>query len=149
MKIKITLLTSFVLFVMACHTTQTTPPAKQIEPTPASVRINDIWVLETLNGFALEKDSFNSEKPRIEINTKEKMYFGYSGCNNIHGKLELTETAIHFLPGPMTHKACIEGNIEPAFINALLSSATYTIGNGKLNLKNAEGKLVCVFRKVD
>jgi heat shock protein HslJ len=137
-----TLLMSLVclLVIAGCHTTK---------HAPALVLVNDIWVLESLNGYPLEKDSFDAEKPRLEIKTKDKMYFGYSGCNNINGKLDITETAIAFKPGPMTRKACLQQNIEPDFLTMLNASKTYKIKNGKLILFDANGKTIGEFRKVD
>jgi heat shock protein HslJ len=140
--------------VTACHTSKKQSTSTQPnQPKPAGAKathlINDTWVLVELNGYPLETDTFDREKPRIEIKTTDGMYFGYSGCNNLSGQIVLTETTIEFRPGPMTRKACIEGNIEPDFVNALLVTKFYSVKNGRLELMDHSKKVVCRFRKTD
>ncbi len=137
-----------VLAITGCFSQKTTTSQKA--STPPSQQINTKWVLEELNGYPLEKDSFDAEKPNIEIQTQNKMYFGYSGCNRMNGKMTFTETTIQFKPGPMTRMACMDGgNIESDFLTALKSSQYYAIENGKLELKNDKQKVVCKFRRVN
>jgi heat shock protein HslJ len=116
--------------------------------TTSTQLINGIWMLESLNGYPMENDSFDKEKPRLEIKTKDGMYFGYSGCNNLSGQLVLTESTIEFRPGPLTRKACINGNIESDFLTALVRAKKYSIKKGKLSLLDQSAKTVCLFRKI-
>lgn len=138
--------------ITGCRTKQaTTQPKQPVKPTVSDPQqLNAKWMLEALNGYPLEKDSFDAEKPNIEIQTQNKMYFGYSGCNRMNGEMSITESTIEFKPGPMTRRACIDGgNIESDFLTALMSSRYYAIKDGKLELKNDQQKVVCKFRKVN
>lgn len=150
MKLKFLIPVIALWITTACHTARkTTPPQPKVAAStpaaPTSSIVGITWTLEKLNGHKLEIDSNYKEDPYFEI--KDKMYFGYSGCNQMHGNLDLTETTIRFHSGPMTRKACIEGNIEPAFLVALSSCVTYKIVQGKLELFDVNGKQLCVFRK--
>jgi heat shock protein HslJ len=49
----------------------------------------------------------------------------------------------------MTRKACLEQNIEPAFLKALFAVQIYSVTVGKLTLYTKEGKTLAQFRKVD
>jgi heat shock protein HslJ len=137
-----------VLMVIACGTPK---KAAVVHKTPVAQDpqlLNGRWILEQLNGYPMDKDSFDSDKPYIDIQTTTRMYFGYSGCNRINGQITFTESSIHFNPGPMTRMACVEGNIETDFLKALFSSTHYSVGKGKLYLKTASDKVVCRFSKI-
>ncbi len=46
---------------------------------PADCRINDIWVLESVNGWPIEKANFTKELPQLEISLSQKKAFGFEG----------------------------------------------------------------------
>ncbi len=49
-------------------------------------RINNIWVLKTMNGKKLKPKQFTKGFPTLEINTRDNRIHGFSGCNNYIGE---------------------------------------------------------------
>ncbi|MNK82031.1 META domain protein [compost metagenome] len=111
-------------------------------------RLNDIWVLEELNGYKVFATDFQKEMPRIEINSSENRFSGYGGCNAISGSIFYEKDLLRFSKVLSTLMACPSGNKEGEFTKALQSTTTYSIGNNQLTLLNPSGKLA-VFKKVD
>ncbi|MDP2159546.1 MAG: META domain-containing protein, partial [Flavobacterium sp.] len=50
-------------------------------------RLHDIWVLEEVEGKTFTKDFFLEELPFLEINSNDRTFSGFGGCNRIRGKL--------------------------------------------------------------
>lgn len=111
-------------------------------------RLHDIWVLEELNGKKVTASDFQKELPRIEINAAENKFMGFGGCNSIGGTIFFEKGLLRFSDVISTMMACMPGNKEGEFVQALQSTNTYSIGDLRLTLSNPNGKLL-VFRKVD
>lgn len=120
----------------------------KIENSNKSYLLNDIWVLETIEGK--KPDISISEKPRLELFIKDKRVGGKAICNTIMGSFDYTETTISFKGIASTRMACPKGNLnEHTFLSKLNQEFSYKIKNLKLYLINNSGKEVFCFRKVD
>ncbi|WP_224489952.1 META domain-containing protein [Robertkochia flava] len=114
----------------------------------ADPRLQDIWVLEQLGEETVQKEWFAKELPYMEINTSEKSFTGYAGCNQMRGSLFTENTLLRFTRVITTRKACIPGNREGDFLQNLNRVTSWKIENNRLWLSNPNG-LQLVFRKAD
>jgi len=110
-------------------------------------RLNDIWVLESLNGKKVKIEDFMKELPMIEIHVKDMKYMGYSGCNRINGKIYTNKNKIIFFTPASTLLSC-PGNPDKEFLESLMKVNKYDLGNNRLSLFFDEDILI-VFKKVD
>lgn len=110
-------------------------------------RLNDVWVLESLNGKEITKGDFK-ELPNLEINTSSNQFRGFAGCNRMRGALFFERNIIRFTNIITTKMACEAGNKEDVFLDAIKNTTTYQIGNNRLKLDNQNG-ISIVFRKID
>lgn len=111
-------------------------------------RLHDIWVLDQLKGKTVTSDDFARELPNMEIDAAKASFMGYAGCNRMFGKLFSEREILRFTNIGTTEMACIGGNREMEFLQALQSTTTYKIENNRLWLSNNYG-MQLVFKKVD
>lgn len=114
--------------------------------------LNDIWVLENLNGNPLDSDSPGGESlpPQLEIHVGDMKYNGTDGCNNIFGGIvELNESNLRFGIGAGTRMMCPNMEIPDEFNRTLSEVDNYRVQNQKLYLFNKEGKEVMQFKPID
>jgi len=114
----------------------------------ADYRLFDIWLLEELEGKKVTSTDFAKEIPQLEINSSEKKFMGYGGCNRISGTIFQERELLRFTNIISTKMACGETNLEKAFLKALQSSTGYKIKNNRLHLVNPDGMKV-IFKKID
>lgn len=114
----------------------------------ADYRLFDIWLLEELEGKKVTLDDFANEIPLLEINSSEKKFIGYGGCNRISGTIFQERELLRFSNIISTKMACGETNMENSFLKALQSSTGYKIKNNRLYLTNPDGIKV-IFKKID
>lgn len=78
---------------------------------------------------------------------------GFAGCNNYMANYTLTQGTLSIGPGVSTRKFCAqpEGLMaqETAYLQALETTAAYTITGNTLTLKTASGATVAQFRAAD
>ena len=121
---------------------------KRPDPT---LRLNDIWALETIAGEAVElgEDAL-LQQPTIEFQLAERRVGGTNGCNNFSGTLEeVGADALAFGPLAMTRKACRNNTVPDRITAALDRVAGYRIDGLTLQLLDAAGEPLLGYRKVD
>ncbi|KIA89377.1 META domain-containing protein [Kaistella jeonii] len=111
-------------------------------------RLNDIWVLETLDGNKVELKNFQNKLPSMEINSATNSFSGFSGCNRMNGQLFFEKGLLRFTDITTTKMMCDPNNQENAFLKAMKSTTTYKIENNRLWLSNPSG-LMLIFKKID
>lgn len=111
-------------------------------------RLNDIWVLEKMNGKMVSSVDFPNGFPSLEINSKTNMFMGFAGCNNMSGSLFFEQGLLRFTNAITTRKSCAADLKESAFLKALNSTTSYRVENLRLTLKNP-ALVELVFKKVD
>lgn len=109
-------------------------------------RLEDTWVLESLNEQKIIKDNFGKDVPSLKINATENTFSGFAGCNQMNGKLFFENGLLRFTQVSTTESLCEPNNKEAEFLKALQSSITYSIENNKLVLNNPSKNLI-VFNK--
>jgi heat shock protein HslJ len=73
--------------------------------------------------------------PRFNLYLDNGSFTGYTGCNNISGKVHVSGTTLHFLnTSPSTAIDCMGGFSEQAFLDMLKKVDSYTYVNNELQL---------------
>ncbi|WP_141675554.1 META domain-containing protein [Formosa haliotis] len=111
-------------------------------------RLHDIWALESIKDSLITAEQFSNEIPNLEINTQEKSFSGYAGCNTMRGSLFSEQSKLRFTNIITTRKMCSPTNREAEFLKALEASISYKIDNRRLYLSNPDGNTL-TFKKVD
>lgn len=131
-------------FLTGSCTGQKNAPASDLA-NGTDYRLNDIWVLENINGKAI---NVQTEPPRLEFQLKENRVTGYGGCNQISGSIQTTEKTIQFGMMARTKMACPDLALEDQFLGYLNDQEVgFEIGERKLTLTSGNNRLV--FKKVD
>lgn len=120
---------------------------RTVEDAIVDYRLNDIWVLETINDLQADEKNYMKGLPMIEIHINEMSFMGNGGCNSINGKFESIGDHIKFGPVASTRMIC-PGNHESEFLKALSNSDSFKIENNRLYLMQ-HGKTLIIFKKVD
>ena len=112
-------------------------------------RINDIWVLESINGKGFDATGFSKGAPRLEFSLREKRVIGQAGCNEFSGAAEIQGKKIKFGMFRSTKMACEQLTFERNFMNLVNNQTVgYSIAPGKLTLQLNKDS-VFVYKKVD
>ncbi len=108
-------------------------------------RLHDIWVLEEINGQPINVQQYGKDRPRIEINSSQNTFMGFTGSHDINGRIFFEKGLLRF-----TDFAVPENLSDPekGFMKNLQSTTGYKIENMRLLLFNPSGELL-KFRKID
>jgi heat shock protein HslJ/uncharacterized membrane protein len=114
----------------------------------ADYRLNDIWVLKSINDTAVNEKGLAKGLPRLEINLSTGKFYGTGGCNNINGNAEVKGKYIHFPRIISTRMACNDDGFESRYLAALKAkNMRYKVDNGLLTLQADDS--VFTYRKID
>jgi len=112
-------------------------------------RLNDIWVLESINNKKLAAASFPKGLPQLEISIAKQNIFGHTGCNNINGASEVQGKKIWFGYLVSTKMACPNMEFENQYLHQLSNrTIPYFIKPGKLHLQIL-ADTIYIYRKID
>ena len=116
----------------------------------ADLRLNDIWVLESLNGKEITKEQYMKKRPYVEFKLDKNRIGGNSGCNNFFGKVEVKSSKIVIDEKiGSTMMACPDMSLEKEFTQTIAGKTLdYKIENGGLYFYE-DGKEVMKFKKAD
>lgn len=108
-------------------------------------RLNDIWVLKTING---QLPDSSKKAPTLEFQLEKNKVLGFSGCNSINGNFEMTQDSLSFGDIAATQKTCTEMEVEQTLLDKISGKSFYfDIHNLQLTLSNDQSTLT--FKKVD
>lgn len=110
-------------------------------------RLHDIWVLEELNGEKVSSSEFPREFPRMEIQAADQSFSGFTGCNQMFGKINVENGMFQFQNVGTTKMLC-DGVSEITFLKTMELVTHYQLKNLKLILYTSTGKML-IFKKVD
>ncbi len=126
---------------------------KVLEKIPdPKFRINDIWVLETLQKEIIGNITENedSETPAIEIHLSEMRIMGTDGCNRFQGQIiNIEEDKIDIGPLAGTMRLCPNMEISDKFNLVLQQVKKYKVENLKLYFLDESGNELLQFKKID
>lgn len=116
------------------------------------MRLNDIWVVEGINGSKIEMqdETKGLERPRFEFQLSEMRVTGTDGCNNFMGPIKsVGENTIEIGTLAGTYKMCMNMEIANRFNTAFVKVRAFEIENLTLILFGANGEELLKLRKVD
>lgn len=110
-------------------------------------RLHDIWVLEELNGEKVSTSDFPREFPRLEIQAVDQRFLGFTGCNQMFGKINVENGMFKFKDVGATKMLC-EGVNETVLLKTMELITHYQLKGTKLLLFTSNGNAM-TFKKVD
>ena len=116
------------------------------------LRINDIWVIESIEGETVDNNSANNRQKtaQIEFHIADMKVMGNDGCNNFFGSIKnIDAEKLVLSPLAGTKMACIGTDIPDKFNVALSKVSKYKIENLHLILFDDSGNELLNFKKAD
>ena len=116
------------------------------------LRINDIWVIESIEGETVDNNSANNRQKtaQIEFHIAHMKVMGNDGCNNFFGSIKnIDAEKLVLSPLAGTKMACIGTDIPDKFNISLSKVSKYKIENLHLILFDDSGNELLNFKKVD
>jgi heat shock protein HslJ len=136
MKMKLFIIVVSCFIILACSSAKKSGSSK-----PENSRLSGTWELNYLKGTAISFETlYPREKPFVTFDLAKKSVNGNTSCNNFNGSIKLKDNQISF-PEPivMTRMACIDGNGEPIFLEALHKITCFSLDeNGNTLHLNAQ-----------
>src|SRR5699024_7921848 len=111
-------------------------------------RINEIWVLYSLNGNKISQEKENKiHTPFLQFSIANQRVNGNTVCNLLNGSFSIKYSSISFSKMATTKKACPDQNsLEQSFLKALTKVNNFDISNGLLIMRQ-KTDTVMVFYK--
>lgn len=129
---------------MTCVTIQKTD--RQVDP---KLRLNDIWVLETLEGEKIELAQLQ-KNPYLEFNLAEQRVIGHDGCNSLSGSIRQVDSTLLLLnPVATTRMMCLDMKIPNQFGRLLSRVKNYKIEDKILYIYDEQASEIMTFGKTD
>jgi heat shock protein HslJ len=110
--------------------TPDTPSAEVPVPVKDTTKLGGLWFLQPV----LVSDTATGKIPRIEFNLATKRFTGNTGCNNMSGTFDFTDSTLQFNQRIITTKMSCVGYNERAFLESMLQTNSYRFENGTLIL---------------
>jgi len=99
-------------------------------PAADTFSINGAWFLQPV----LASDTATGNIPTLIFNLEKNKFSGNTGCNNMNGSFDKTDTSLVFNEKIITTRMACPGYNEDAFIKSLLRTNKYKFDNGVLVL---------------
>jgi len=119
----------------------TPPPPEKIKDT---TKLGGLWFLQPV----LASDTATGKIPRIAFDVSSKGFTGNTGCNEMKGTFEYTDSSLTFNQHITTTKMNCVGYNEKAFLESLLRTNRYRLESGMLILMFNGAELSRWTRKV-
>jgi len=119
---------------------------KQFDPT---LRLNDIWILETLHGQPIDTSQL-MKQPYMEVHLADRRVMGHDGCNNFNGAIQQVDSTSLIL-GPIagTRKMCPRMEVPDQFNQLLNQVRSYQLRALTLLLYDEQENELMSFIKTD
>ena len=121
-----------------------TPQVQAPAPVKDTTKLDGLWFLQPV----LASDTATGKIPRLEFNLATKRFTGNTGCNNMSGTFDFTDSTLQFNQRIITTKMACVGYNEKAFLESLLKTNSYRLENGTLILLFNKTELSYWTRKV-
>jgi heat shock protein HslJ len=134
--------TMLILFITTCIISGCCSTGKT-PGMPQASKLAGLWELNFISGQSIALDSlYPNKKPTINFDETNKRVYGNSSCNNFNGALKVEGHQISF-PEPMvmTRMACMDGNGEMVFMEALNKITSFAIDEDGKTLHLNSGKV--------
>lgn len=108
----------------------------------ADYRLDDTWVLRSINDSIVDGKKFNRGAPQLELKLAEQRVSGHSGCNGFGAHVEITGRFITFSRLTGTMMACDDNGFETRYYRLLSEKEMpYEIMNGFLTIRSGSQTL--------
>jgi heat shock protein HslJ len=121
-----------------------TPIAQAPPRQHDTTKLGGLWFLQPV----LASDTATGKIPRLEFNLATKKFSGNTGCNNMSGAFDFTDSTLQFNQRIVTTKMACIGYNEKEFLESLLRTNSYKLQNGILILLFNQTELSRWTRKV-
>ncbi len=112
-------------------------------------RLNDIWVLESVNQNSIDITQFPKGLPRLELILNRNQVFAFAGCNEFSGSIEIQGKKIRFGRFSGTLMACQNMSFESEYVSHLANKTVpFHMEPGKLILQVGKDSTY-QYKKVD
>ncbi|TEW55966.1 META domain-containing protein [Psychromonas sp. RZ22] len=122
------------------------PAGQQIEIDNQTMLQAHPWVLTEVNKIVVEPAAAADKAVGISFNQKSKRAAGFAGCNQFSGGYEVTESTLTFAPLISTQMACLNGDDEFNYLQALSHVETYKINGSSLTMSNKLEQVILRFK---
>ena len=121
----------------------------QTTNTDLDNRLQNIWVLEEMNGQKTTAGEYSIGLPTLEFYSEEGRVSGHDGCNGLFGKIENQQGELKFSAMGSTRMACPNMEKSDKFMKLISDqSFSYVFEPCQLVLKQGE-KVVMRLKNVD
>ena len=121
-----------------------TPTAQAPVPVTDTTKLNGLWFLDPV----LDSDTATGKIPRLAFNLSTKRFTGNTGCNDMSGTFDFTDSTLQFNQRIITTKMNCVGYNERAFLENLLRTNSYRLQGGMLILMFDQTELSRWTRKI-
>ncbi|MBO9199677.1 MULTISPECIES: META domain-containing protein [Niastella] len=121
-----------------------TPMAQAPAPEKDTTQLGGQWFLQPV----LVSDTAAGKIPRLVLDINAKKFTGNTGCNNMSGQFDFTDSTLQFNQRIITTKMACVGYNEKEFLETLLRTNTYKLQSGTLILLFDQTELSRWTRKV-
>jgi heat shock protein HslJ len=113
-------------------------------PQKDTTKLGGQWFLQPV----LASDTATGKIPRLVLDLSTKRFTGNTGCNNMSGQFDFTDSTLQFNQRIITTKMACVGYNEKEFLETLLRTNSYKLQNGTLILLFDQTELSRWTRKV-
>ena len=118
------------------------PPQKTYSLDEAEKQLRDIWVLEWMENIDVDTMNFAGGIPILELQPKDSIALGTTGCNNLNTKLIVEkDNKLSFKWLSTTKMYCLN-SAEPTYLDYLTRVTNYNREGLKLTLLEEERPLL-------
>lgn len=121
-----------------------TPLTQAPVPQKDTTKLGGQWFLQPV----LASDTATGKIPRLVLDLSTKRFSGNTGCNNMSGQFDFTDSTLQFNQRIITTKMACVGYNEKEFLETLLRTNSYKLQNGMLILLFDQTELSRWTRKV-
>lgn len=103
------------------------------------------WKVTTIGGDSV---SYKENGAGFKFDAEKNAIHGNTGCNIFNASYVIDKCKIQFVPGQVTMMACLDGELEAKYLDAMSKVAAYSIENDVLTLKDSVGANLMQLNKV-
>lgn len=111
--------------------------------------LNGEWTAIEIQGKPVMPNE-EEEEPFLGFNTKDSLYYGFTGCNRLTGKMQLEQLLkgnADFASAAMTRMLCADDKYESAFMSALSQARKLVYRDSHILLQDERGDTLIKFRR--
>lgn len=112
------------------------------------IPVESNWVLEYIYSNGQEILPPEDHSPTLAF-LKESKIAGETGCNRFFGDYKLEGAELRFENIGSTRMMCPQMQFETSFMETISNTASYSIDNNRLALKDSAGNIIALLKKIE